>query len=109
MNRWLSIVLSLVIALQSLVVIGDTKQPHHPATPHYEYLHEGVVIDSATLEMEESATSLDHSQHNHTHFHVVLMDVATDMGLLAGDQGLSDYQASHTSVTPSSLFRPPIA
>jgi len=119
-NRWLVVVLALVVALQSLAAIGDTNQPH-PATPHHahnhEHSHEDVVIDSVTLEMEESSTSSDpspdhssdHSHQNHAHFHVVLVSVATDIVISAGGQLLSACQASHNSVTSPSLFRPPIA
>ena len=119
-NRWVTIVLALVIALQSLAAIGDTNQPH-PATPHHahnhEHSHEDVVIDSVTLEMEESSTSSDpsrdhssdHGHLNHAHFYMVLLSAATDIAVLSAGQRLSDYQASHTSVIPPSLFRPPIA
>lgn len=119
-NRWVTIVLALVIALQSRAAIGDTNQPH-PATPHHahnhEHSHEDVVIDSVTLEMEESSTSSDpsrdhssdHCHLNHAHFYMVLLSAATDIAVLSAGQRLSDYQASHTSVIPPSLFRPPIA
>lgn len=121
MNRWLTIVLALVIALQSLAAIGDINQPHYPATPYHAHdhghSHEDVLLDSVTLEMEESSTSSDpsrdhasdHCHQNHAHFHMVLVSAATDIAVLSAGQRLSDYQARHTSVIPPSLFRPPIA
>lgn len=120
-NRWITIVLALVIALQSMVAIGEAVQPHHPETLHpahdHEYSHERIFVDSGALEIEESSTSsdpsLDHSSdhchQNHVHFYMVLVSAATNIAVLAAAQCLSDYQASHTSVMPPSLFRPPIA
>lgn len=120
-NRWLAIVLVLVIALQSVVAIGDAIQPHHSAAFHqahdHEHSHEGIFVDSYALEVEPSSTSSDpsldhssdHSHQNHAHFHMVLVNAATAIAVLAAGQRLSDYQASHRSVTQPSLFRPPIA
>ena len=121
MNRWLTIVLALVIALQSLIAIGDTQQLHYSATLHYahdhEHSHDDLVLGSVTLEMEESSNSSnpsqdhapDHCHHYHAHCHMALVSPTTNIAVLSAGQGLSDYQASHTSVIPSSLFRPPIA
>ena len=121
MNRWLTIVLALVIALQSLAAIGDTQQPHYSATPHHahdhEHSHEDVVLDSVTLEVGESSNSSspsqdhapDHCHHYHAHCHMALVSPTTNIAVLSAGLGLSDYQASHASVIPSSLFRPPIA
>ncbi|MFI8742163.1 hypothetical protein ACQKD8_19285 [Pseudomonas sp. NPDC077405] len=118
-NRWLTIVLALVIALQSLAAIGGTNQSHHPATPHHdhEHSHEVGVIKSSTPDAEPSSSSLDpsrdhasdHCHQNHAHFHMVLVSAATDIAVLSAGRRLSDYQASHISVTSRSLFRPPIA
>jgi lipopolysaccharide export system protein LptC len=118
-NRWVTIVLALVIALQSLAAIGDTNQPHYSTTLHHDHEHsqEVAVIDFSALGTESSSFlsdsspdhSSDHSYQNHAHFHVVLVSAATDIAVLSAGQRLSDYQASHTSVIPPSLFRPPIA
>lgn len=119
MNRWVTIVLALVIALQSLAAIGDTNQPHYSTTPHHdhEHSHEVGVIKSGISYTEPSSSSSDpsrdhasdHCHHNHAHFHVVLVSAATDIAVLSAGRRLSDYQARHTSVIPPSLFRPPIA
>jgi|TARA_R100000655_G_scaffold102431_1_gene148246 hypothetical protein len=121
MSRWSTIILALVIALQSVVAIGDVVQPHHLKAPQhtheYEHSHSSVVIESSIPDAEQSSTSsetpLDHSSdhchQNHCHFHMALIDAAIDMANLSADQHLSDYQANHTSITPPSLFRPPIA
>ena len=120
-NRWVTIVLALVIALQSVVAIGDAIQPHYLEALHHahdhEYSHERIFVDSGALEIEPSSTSsdpsLDHSSdhchQNHVHFYMVVVSAATNIAVLAAAQRLSDYQASHTSVIPPSLFRPPIA
>ena len=118
-NRWVTIVLALVLALQSLAAIGDTNQPHYSTTPHHDHEHsqDAAVIDFSALGTESSSFlsdsspdhSSDHSHQNHAHFHVVLVSVATDIVISAGGQLLSAYQASHNSVTSPSLFRPPIA
>jgi hypothetical protein len=114
MNRWLTIVLALVIALQSLIAIGDTQQLHYSATPHHEHSHDDLVLDSVTLEMEESSNpsqdhAPDHCHHYHAHCHMALVSLTTNIAVFSAGQGLSDYQVSHASVIPSSLFRPPIA
>jgi|AZII01.1.fsa_nt_gi hypothetical protein len=113
-NRWLTVLLALVIALQSLAAIGDTSRPHYPAT--LDHAHEDLVLNSVTLGMEESSSSdpsrdhvSDHCHQNHSHCHMVLVSAASNISILSAGQGLSDYQASHTSVIPPSLFRPPIA
>ncbi len=117
-NRWVTIVLAMVIALQSLVAIGDINQPHYSTTPHHDHghSHEVAVIDSSTLGTDPSSfssdTSLDHSSdhnhQNHAHFHMVLVS-GTDITVLSAGQLLPDYQAQHMSIIPPSLFRPPIA
>lgn len=115
MKPWLTLVLALVIALQSLAAIGETA--HHLAPSQHEHAHEGINIDSAAPELAEpsdsSNPSLDHSSdhchHNHSHFLMALLNAAADIAVLLTGQHSSDYQASHTSVIPPSLFRPPIA
>lgn len=119
MNRWLTIVLALLIALQSVAAIGDANRPHHPEALHHIYDHEhsqGEGLDSGTVDSAQSSrsgSSLDHSSdhchQNHAHFHVMLVSTATDIVVSSAGQGLSGYQANHTSVIPPSLFRPPIA
>lgn len=121
MNRWLTIVLALVIALQSLVVIGDANQAHHPVALHqahyHEHSHEVPVIDSSTPVTDQSLTasdfsmdhSSDHCHQNHAHYHMVLTSAATEIAASTSGERSSSYRSSHTSAALTSLFRPPIA
>ena len=116
-KRRLVLVLALMSALQSLAAIGDATRPHHPDTFHHahEHSHETGVINAGSVDIEYSSTSSapsldhasDHCHQNHAHFHTMLL--STDIAVLIANLLSADYQANHTSVTPASLFRPPIA
>lgn len=116
MKRYLTIVLALVIALQSLVAIGDAAQ-HHLVPAHHEHAHEGINLDAASPELAEPSDSSnpspdhssDHCHQHHSHFHMALLTATTDIAMQSNEQHSPNYQACHTSVIPPSLFRPPIA
>lgn len=76
MSRWLTTLLALVIALQSLLAIGDVNLPHHPAAPHHSYSHEhspgtrldhSDVPDSAQAASSSAPASEQFSEHSPEH------------------------------------------
>ena len=113
-KRCFIVVMTLMIALQSVVFIADVDRLHHPAMPHYdEHLHESVDFESenpATKSSPDSPShSSDHCHHSHSCFHMVLMGTRTDISGLTAGMVLTDYQTNFTTGVQSSLFRPPIS
>ncbi|WP_339616313.1 hypothetical protein [uncultured Gilvimarinus sp.] len=123
-NRWLINVLALVIVLQSAVAIGgaihadhsEALQHQHTHTQH-EHSHELGAADKSVQESEPSSITsnpsqdhpADHCHHTHAQLQITLIGEQMDITVLANSELLSDYKASHTSISLPSLLRPPIA
>lgn len=133
MKPWLTIVLALVLALQSLAAISEANLPHYPAEPYHDHEHdhqhshneeheeheehEQRAISWGSADTTHSSVSSnpssdhasDHCHQNHAYFYMVLVSAATEIAGLSAARLLPDYEVNHTSTTSPSLFRPPIA
>ena len=113
-KRCFIMVITLLIALQSVVSIAYEAQPHNPAMPHYDaHSHESADFDSDNQATKSSpdnpSHSSDHSHHSHGDLHLVLRGTLTAISGVTAGIVLSDYQANFTTGVQSPLFRPPIA
>ena len=112
-KRGFILIVTLVIALQSMASIVNEGLLHHGDTNHHEHSHllaDADNDDSTTAPSSDSQEhSSDHCHHNHNCFHQVLM------GSLASGFGLNPsltrfgYQVNFTSGAQTPLFRPPIS
>lgn len=111
-KRCFIVVMTFMIALQSVAPFAAEHLQH--ATMH----HHGPAQHSAHIENENQASrpaaghshqASDHCHHSHSCFQMVLAGALTDIGDLATDIALTDYQANLTPGIQSPLFRPPIS
>lgn len=113
-KRCFIMVMTLLIALQSVASIAYEAQPHNPAMPHYdEHSHQSADFKSENQASKPSPDSpghsADHCHHSHSCFHMVLMGTLPNIFGLAAGIVRSDYQDNFTTRVQSSLFRPPIS
>lgn len=113
-KRSFIVLITLMIALQSVASVAYETQPHHPTMPHYdEHSHESADFKSnnpATKSSPDSPShSEDHCHHSHNCFHMVLLETLTNISGLTAGVARSYYQANFTTGVQSSLFRPPIS
>ena len=116
-RHYLSCLLALLIAMQSVVAVADVHQFHHSSIGHLEFDHSHP--SSATDTQNESQLAKqtpDQSAHDshhccqcHGHYFVVLIGTALHLADLFSENGQIAYLANLTSVISPSLFRPPIA
>lgn len=113
-KRCLVVIMTLLIALQSVVSIAYETQPHNHAMPHHDQ-HSNDSVDSGkenettTSSPNSPAHSADHCHHSHSCFHMVLLGTLTSIFDATTSTELFNYQANLTAGVQPPLFRPPIA
>jgi hypothetical protein len=108
------VLITLMIAFQSVASIAYEAQLHHADTTHFAgHSHERAEFKSEHPTTKPSpdnpSQSSDHCHHGHSCFHMVLLGTHTDISGLLTVTVLTDYQANFTTGVQSPLFRPPIA
>lgn len=117
-KRWFMMGMTLMIAMQSVAAIADAHQFHQSGTQHLEFDHSHQSTDTdndsqlttqAPDKPGQPVYDCHHCCHCHGHGSVALTGAASHLVALFSGKGQADYQASFTSLIPTSLFRPPIA
>lgn len=117
---YLTCLLALLIAVQSVTAMADVHKFHQSGTEHVEFNHshqstasdtqnDSQLAKQAADPLSQSAYDCHHCCHCHGHGSFVLTEVASHLTVLFSESGQVGYQANLTSVIPPSLFRPPIA
>jgi len=116
-KHWIMMVMTLMIALQSVVGIADGQQSYQGGIRHLEFdqTHQFADTDieiqltkQAPDRPDQSLYDSPHCCHCHGHGFMTLVGSSLHFAISSGTE-LVDYQATLTSVIPASLFRPPIA
>jgi hypothetical protein len=111
-RRFVTILLSLAIALQSVMSLADVDQQHYSEAQHHEYPHDVAELekpDPGDTPSPKNPVHSEHCHHGHSCFHVVLMANLTNIPGLAIEMLLADFQANFTTGVRASLYRPPIS
>ena len=119
-RHYLTCLLALLIALQSVAAMADVHQLHQFGTEHLEFDHshqssatdtqnDNLLAKQTPDQSGQSVYDCHHCCHCHGHGSVVLTGAASHLANLFSENGQADYQANLTSGIPPSLFRPPIA
>lgn len=117
-RHYLTCLLALLIALQSVNTMADAHQLHQSGTEHLEFDHSHQPPDTevynqltkqAPEKPDQSLYDCHHCCHCHGHGSVILAGAASHVAALFSGNGQADFQANLTSSIPPSLFRPPIA
>lgn len=119
-RHYLTCLLALLIALQSVAAMADIHQLRQSGTVHLEFdhSHQSTATDTqndyllAELTPDQPGQSVydcQHCCHCHGHGSVVLIGAASHLADLFSENRQADYQANLTSGISCSLFRPPIA
>ena len=114
-RRYIACLLALLIALQSVSAMAESHELYKAGVEHLELDHFHVSSDTENSLVnkpspENSSTLLSDCEHCcHCHGSVVLIGSIFQLTELALEKKQPDYQLNLTSVTPPSLFRPPIA
>lgn len=118
LRQYLAFLLTALIALQSVAAVADAHQFHQSGTEHLTFDHDHSQLTDklqpkrqSKIDNPDVSTNLDchHCCHCHGHGSVALTGAASHLVALFSGKGQADYQASFTSLIPTSLFRPPIA
>ena len=116
-----TLLVSLMIALQSVVSVAEVSQLHHADEQHHDHhadrsYHEcahGSVNpandDPEGQPLEKNQDHADHCHHGHSCFHLVLTDKGTDLPHLSGGLPPTDQSLNFTIGIRFTLYRPPIA
>lgn len=119
-RHYLTCLLALLIALQSVAAMADVHQLHQSGTEHLEFDHshqstatdthnDNLLAKQTPDQPGQSVYDCHHYCHCHGHGSVVLIGATSHLADLFSENGQADYQANLTSGIPPSLFRPPIA
>ena len=119
-RHYLTCLLALLIALQSVAAMADVHQLHQSGTEHLEFDHshqstatdthnDNLLAKQTPDQPGQSVYDSHHCCHCHGHGSVVLIGATSHLADLFSENGQADYQANLTSGIPPSLFRPPIA
>ena len=119
-RHYLTCLLALLIALQSVAAMADVHQLHQSGTEHLEFDHshqstatdthnDNLLAKQTPDQRGQSVYDCHHCCHCHGHGSVVLIGATSHLADLFSENGQADYQANLTSGIPPSLFRPPIA
>lgn len=119
-RHYLTCLLALLIALQSVAAMADVHQLHQSGTEHLEFDHshqstatdthnDNLLAKQTPDQPGQSVYDCHHCCHCHDHGSVVLIGATSHLADLFSENGQADYQANLTSGIPPSLFRPPIA
>lgn len=117
---YLTCLLALLIAVQSVTAMADVHKFHQSGTEHVEFNHshqstasdtqnDSQLAKQAADPLSQSAYDCHHCCHCHGHGSVILAGAASHVAALFSGNGQADFQANLTSGIPPSLFRPPIA
>ena len=110
-KRWFIVIMTLLIATQSMVAVADMYQLYHDSIHHLR-THQptdasnDISIFKQTPEKSDQ-TAYDCHRFCHGHSYMALISAPLSLTLSLG-AGLIDYQASLTSITLIPPFRPPI-
>jgi hypothetical protein len=110
-KRWFIVIMTLLIATQSMVAVADMYQLYHDSIHHLR-THQptdasnDISIFKQTPEKSDQA-AYDCHRFCHGHSYMALMSAPLSLTLSLG-AGLIDYQASLTSIALTPPFRPPI-
>ncbi|MBC40978.1 MAG: hypothetical protein CML19_01920 [Pusillimonas sp.] len=110
-KRWFIVIMTLLIATQSMVAVADIYQLSHDSIHHLR-THQptdasnDISIFKQTPEKSDQA-AYDCHRFCHGHSYMALMSAPLSLTLSLG-AGLIDYQASLTSIALTPPFRPPI-
>lgn len=112
-KRGFILIITLVIALQSMASIVNEGQLYHGDTDHLEHSHplaDSDNDDSATKPSPDSQEhASDHCHHNHNCFHQVLMGGLADVFGITANITRFGYEANFTTGAQTTPFRPPIS
>ena len=116
-QKWLSLLLTVMIVLQSVSAVADVHQFHQTDSQHHEFEHEHPVKpDTQELYVENSEVSsstLEHDCHHCCHCHstsnIYLVFGKDALTLSAVSQQLPDYSSSPVFFSLKPSLRPPIA
>ncbi|EDY86754.1 conserved hypothetical protein [gamma proteobacterium HTCC5015] len=119
-RHYLTCLLALLIALQSVAAMADVHQLHQSGTEHLEFDHshqstatdthnDNLLAKQTPDQPGQSVYDCHHCCHCDGHGSVVLIGATSHLADLFSENGQADYQANLTSGIPPSLFRPPIA
>lgn len=112
LERCFIVVISLMIALQSLASIAEVEQGHHSDASGLEQT-QPVHFDSENAVSKPSPNSpeqidhSDHCHHSHSCFHILVTGQVYGVGFPPIPL-LTDYRANSAAGFHSPLFRPPI-
>lgn len=112
-KRYFVLIVTLLIALQSVASIASEVQLHLGHTDHHDHSYQLADSDSGdsagrSLPDNSPQHSSDHCQHNHNCFHQVLIVGLADVFGMRASNTRFVYEANYTSGPPATPFRPPI-
>ncbi len=117
MIKWVSYLLVILVAMQSVLAVADVHQIHQADAAHLEFAgddglasvsDDGTASDSVEPN-QPTNTALDcqHCCHCHSPQVNFLSDICPNSAYDSGRQPLADLSGSVPSSHPSSLYRPP--
>lgn len=112
-KRCFIVVITLMIALQSVASIAYEEQLHHASSPHHEHSLASADVEKEVHKSNPSQNESSHSSadchHNHNCFHMGLVIPQTGLlGTIEASVTLV-YRASLLKGIHPPLLRPPIA
>ncbi|MGH1484759.1 MAG: hypothetical protein ACRBCI_00985 [Cellvibrionaceae bacterium] len=118
-RHYLVYLLTVLIALQSVVAMADVHDFNQSGSEHLAFDHSHHVVDTQNYSHQSTQQIPDkHSQlaydcshccHCHGHTSMVLTGTTLQVAALSLESAPTDFQANLISSFPPSLFRPPIA
>lgn len=112
-KRCFMVVMTLMIALQSVASIAYEEQLHHASTPHHEHSLASAEVEKEVHKSNPSQNESHHSSadchHNHNCFHMGLVIPQTSLASIVEASVVLVYRASLLKGIHPPLLRPPIA
>lgn len=112
LKKWLSLLLLVLIACQSVWVMADSHPIESSGAGHSQNGHMHTLFDRVDTDMDTSVFSdsnleLD-GHHCHGSAHLFVFSFAEDFLWLAEADELPGYSSTHNSLKLSPSLRPPI-
>jgi|GEM_PF-473218 len=114
-RKWLTTMLVILIALQSVVAIADVHQTHQTGTQHLEYDQDHrshSASEKQTFEKDSNAVSeydCHHCCHCHGMAHFFLPSQNNSLDTPSSEQRILDFRLKYPSAFVTPDLRPPIA
>lgn len=119
MTRWLSYLLIMLVATQSVLAMADIHQAHQSDEGHLEFADDHKPATGSATTAETSDDSVDSKQaplstvdcqhccHCHASQLNLLSDIYSQLNFDGNKPTLAALRAAAPSSQPSSLYRPP--